>query len=217
MALNICVLRSGGEYRPEHVRALARRIPKLVCLSDVPIPGVQTITMLHDWQGWWCKMELFRPDIYGDMFYLDLDTVVVGDIERLASAGRTTMLSDFYFPERPASGLMYLSAADRDIVWQEWIKDPAGHMARCGSLGDQKLIGDCLPHAARWQDDYPRRRDQLQGPRLHQAAGHARPGQRPAAGRRDDRMLPWPAPPVGHQSRLGAELWLTQSSSASPA
>lgn len=155
MALNICVLRSGGEYRPEHVRALAQRIPKLVCLSDVPIPGVQTVTMLHDWPGWWCKMELFRPDIYGDLFYLDLDTVVVGDIERLASAGQTTMLSDFYFPERPASGLMYLSAADREIVWQEWIKDPAGHMARCGSLGDQKLIGDCLPHAARWQDDYP--------------------------------------------------------------
>ena len=155
MALNVCVLRRGGEYRPEHVRALAQKIPKLVCISDVAIPGVQTITMLHDWPGWWCKMELFRPDIYGDLFYLDLDTVVVGDIERLAAAGRTTMLSDFYFPGRAASGLMYLSAADREAVWHEWIKDPAGHMARCGNLGDQKLIGDCLPNAARWQDEFP--------------------------------------------------------------
>ncbi len=152
----ICVLRSGGEYRAEHVQALARQVPGLVCLSDQPIDGVPIIPMLHDWPGWWCKMELFRPDIYGDLFYLDLDTVVLGDIGAMASVGQTVMLDDFYWPGQAASGVMYLTEQDRATVWQEWVKCPEQHMTACGRLGDQKFIGDCLPHARRWQHLFPR-------------------------------------------------------------
>lgn len=152
----VCVLRSGGEYKPTHVQALARQVDGLVCLSDVPVPGVPTIPLSHDWPGWWSKMCAFNPElIQGDLLLMDLDTVVLGSIDHLVAIGKTTMLSDFYYPERAASGLMYLTEDDRGAVWDRWMTTPERHMASCGSLGDQKFVGDCLPRAARWQDEFP--------------------------------------------------------------
>ena len=156
----VCVLRSGGEYKPVHVQWLARQVPGLVCISDVKVPGVETIPLQHDWPGWWAKMCLFKPGIIaGDLLYLDLDTVVRGDLSPLikAAAGKTTMLSDFYWPEHPASGLMYIAERDKTKVWTEWMKSPAKHMARrggCGTMGDQGFIGPILD-PQRWQDVAP--------------------------------------------------------------
>lgn len=156
-ATRVCVLRSGGEYRPEHARRLARMVPGLVCLSDMEVRGVPTIRLRHDWPGWWAKMELFRPDIDGDLFYLDLDTTIAGKIDDLATVGRTTMLSDFYWPDRPASGVMYLTEDDRRKVWGRWMISPAANMARYRRDGDQGFIGSVLPDARRWQGDFPGR------------------------------------------------------------
>ena len=143
----VCVLRSGGEYKPVHVQWLARQVPGLVCISDVNVPGV-------------AKMCLFKPGIIaGDLLYLDLDTVVRGDLSPLieAAGGKTTMLSDFYWPEHPASGLMYIAERDKTKVWTEWMKSPAKHMARRGgrgTMGDQGFIGPILD-PQRWQDVAP--------------------------------------------------------------
>lgn len=153
----ICVLRSGGEYKPEHVRALAAQVPSLICLADALIDDVPTILLNHAWPTWWAKMEMFRPDIKGDVFYIDLDTVIKGDISDLVATGKTTMLADFYHPNRLASGLMYITEVDREKVWEAWYKEPDLHIARCGRFGDQKLIGEVLHDAKRWQDTHPER------------------------------------------------------------
>lgn len=157
MARVVCVLRSGGEYKPEHVRALAKQVPGLECISDVDIDGVPCIPMPEHWPGWWSKMNLFHPSIRGDLLYIDLDTVVVGDLSELASLGRTTLLSDFYYPERPASGLMYLAESDRAKVWAAWIADPKAAMHKCMRHGDQQFIGEVLHDAQRFQDVLPGR------------------------------------------------------------
>lgn len=162
-----CVLRSGGDFDAECVERLHAGVTKhlpidhrFVCLSDVPVP-CQRIPLRYGWPKWWAKMQAFHPDITGDVLYLDLDTVVVGDLSDIASVGRLTMLTDFYWPERPASGLMYLTEADRAKVWGAWMHGPVGHMQRCGSgprgdLGDQKFLGPILgPQAARFQDLLP--------------------------------------------------------------
>jgi len=157
--LIVTVLRSGGEYLPEHVYRLKKMLPgrMLYCLSDIRLnSSVVTISLKYDWAGWWSKMELFRPDFVCDWFYVDLDTTITGDISDMLNVGRTHMLSDFYRPERPASGLMYLTPDDRARVWNEWIKDPHGHMARAGTLGDQAFIRTVLGDGvARWQDTLP--------------------------------------------------------------
>ena len=80
-----CVLKSGSpEYNESHVRWLKRQcdvhapgVP-FVCLTDLlEIDGVETYPLIHHWPGWWSKIELFR---YEDVFYLDLDTVILNDI-----------------------------------------------------------------------------------------------------------------------------------------
>lgn len=58
---------------------------KFVCLTNQHIEGVDTIPLLHNWSGWWSKIELFRSDIPGDRFlYLDLDVIPLSDLDSLA-------------------------------------------------------------------------------------------------------------------------------------
>lgn len=146
------VLRSGGEYFPEHVLALrdgvARHLPaaRFVCLSDVPVPGVETKPLLFGWPGWWSKIELFSPGTFsGRVLYVDLDSVVVGDLSDLAGyAGPFAMLSDFYHPSRPASGVMAWEAGCDEAlaVWRAFKANPAAGMRAKG--GDQGFVRQVL-------------------------------------------------------------------------
>jgi hypothetical protein len=102
-----CVLRSGGHYDVEYVERLYRDVrwhtpaARFVCLSDVDVP-CERIPLIHDWPGWWAKIELFRPGLFhGPVLYLDLDSLVVGDVTPLFRK-RFTALADFY---RPSSGI----------------------------------------------------------------------------------------------------------------
>ena len=92
----VCVLRSGGDFRPEHAQRLARQVSGLVCLSDVQVPGVATRVLQHGWPGWWSKMEAFAPELEGDVLLIDLDTLV---LRMPALPAVTTVLPDFYRPE----------------------------------------------------------------------------------------------------------------------
>jgi len=153
----VCVLRAGKEYQPIHVQWLARQVPGLICLSDVPVPGVTTIPLRHNWPGWWAKIELFSTLIKGDLLYLDLDTVVLGSLSDLENIGATTLLEDFYKPELKASGFMFIKQEDKAKVWDAFIADPSGHMQRCTTRarwGDQGFLQDVLP-AHTWQQERP--------------------------------------------------------------
>lgn len=158
MVTRVCVLRSGKEYGPRHVQWLARQVPGLVCITLDDVPWVPTIRPRHDWPGWWSKLNLFDPELIpGDLLYLDLDTVVLGDLAPLERVGSTTMLSDFYHPQRPASGLMYIAQGDKAAVWSAWLKDPEAHMRRCVTTqcwGDQGFLAGVLT-PKRWQQILP--------------------------------------------------------------
>jgi hypothetical protein len=156
-----CVLRSGGDLNASDVArlqiCLKKHLPgtELHCLSDVEVPCTR-VPLNYHWPKWWSKMEMFRPDIKGDIFYLDLDTVVVGDISHLVSVGRDTMLSDFYYPWRSASGMMYLTEKTRADVWEHWIADPEYNMRYAGK-GDQVFLATTplIKDARIWQRDFP--------------------------------------------------------------
>jgi hypothetical protein len=153
--IKACVLRSGGDFGPEHVRWLARQVPGLVCLTDTPVEGVECVALEHDWPGWWAKMEMFGPSLQGDVLMIDLDTVVR---ELPAQPACTTVLRDFTQPDIIGSGFMYVTAHDRARVWEAWLADPAAHMAanqRWPKWGDQGFLMDHLADAARWQDSEP--------------------------------------------------------------
>jgi hypothetical protein len=163
----VCVLRSGGDYGREHVRALfagvARRWPRdlplrFVALTDASVgsAGIEERPLRTGWPGWWSKMELFlaEHDDLGDMLYFDLDTMVVGPLDAIARVGRLTLLRDFYHRRRVQSGMMYLPAAERPYACAAWVEDPDGVVSR--HRGDGQFLHELWRGKAdRWQDSLP--------------------------------------------------------------
>lgn len=160
--VKIClVYKTGGDYVREDVEILRGMIQthvtvpyELLLLTDDSPEEIGGTPLLHDWPGWWSKMEMFRPDIEGDIFYMDLDTVLVGNIDPLVQAGETTVLTDFYKPHGMGSGVMYLAEEDRRRIWEAWIGNPEGIIKTF--RGDQDFIGTLLGLTAkRWQNTHP--------------------------------------------------------------
>ena len=155
----ITVLRSGGEYRAEHVERLRKQ-------CEVHAPGVEFLCLsdldgglVSDWPGWWAKIELFR--LRGPVLYMDLDTTVIDDISpllRIAEDHDFVALRDFNPKQRAmGSGLMAWSG-DMSRIHAEFSASPAAHMKRCttpAAWGDQGFIEPLTPDRAYWQDLLP--------------------------------------------------------------
>lgn len=153
----ITVLRSGGIYDLEYLERLADGIYKhagheLWCLSDIDCPN--RIPLQHDWPGWWAKMELFRPDIEGRLFYLDLDTVICGDIRHMLEVTELTVLRHRYRwgeDKRVGSGVMMLPQDCRPAIWEKWLRTQDTNRPR----GDQEFMENVWTSHQKWQDLFP--------------------------------------------------------------
>lgn len=158
------VLRSGGEYRAEHVVRLRDQVRRFapgahfICLSDVPLP-VRWTKLEHDWPTWWAKIEVFR--LRGPVLYMDLDTTIVGDLAPLLDAVTQRdfiALRDFNPQQREmGSGLMSWSG-DMMRIKEAFATDPVGHMKRCSTprlWGDQGFIEGLTQGRAYWQELVP--------------------------------------------------------------
>lgn len=175
-----CVLRTSATYTDRWVYRLQRQIAehlstphRFVCLSDVPLEGCERIPLMHDWgnatgkagngwtvhKGWWAKIELFRPGLLtGPTLYLDLDTLVIGNMDAIAAAPRRfTALADFN-SGRFGSGMLAWRG-DWSAIYRAFMADPEGiahqydsrEPAETGRIGDQAFIEDTLVAlGARW-------------------------------------------------------------------
>ena len=174
----VCVLKTGVwrnrhmrvEYGPDHVRWLRDQFPRFVgtayrfvCMSDIQIPGVDVIPLRDDLPGWWSKLEMFRE--FDDVFYVDLDTVIVGDITRMVKyRHRLTVLRNLSSkqPGRIGSGVMAWRG-DYSHLYHEFMADPQRHMAECVTperWGDQGFIQHAQRDRGGWdhfQDLWPGR------------------------------------------------------------
>lgn len=155
MTIIATVLKSGGEYHPEHVQRLHAQFYGLpsVCLSDVVVPGVETLPLRNNWPGWFAKMEIFNPDlIQEDILYFDLDTLITGNPEPYLHDDRFRMLSDFYHPEKPASGMMFIPQGEKTFIWKAWAAHPQKWMGEY--RGDQDVLeAICGRDVARFSDN----------------------------------------------------------------
>lgn len=75
-------------YTPDHVykiRDMCKKHIKLnyefLCLTDFPNLDCNTIPLQYNLNGWWSKFELFK--IKGPVFYLDLDTIIINNIDSI--------------------------------------------------------------------------------------------------------------------------------------
>ncbi|WP_213322304.1 hypothetical protein [Klebsiella aerogenes] len=165
----VSVLKVSKEFTPKHAQWLHKQLKGLpsVCITDAgTIPGVNTAPLLMDWPGWWSKLELFNPehpDIgSSDLLYIDIDTVITGDIRPLCNLDKFSMLSDFGSVDplkAPlASGLMFIPAAEKYKAWEAFNRNPEHIISRPRVPpfhGDQGFIGEIYPDAQRFQLLFP--------------------------------------------------------------
>ncbi len=157
----LTVLRSGGEYMPWHVHALQRQVKehapdaRFQCLTDVDIPGVETIPLLYGWPGWFAKIEMLRADIGGGFLYSDLDNVILGPIEEFFRRHRYTTQRGGW------NALAYIPEGGAQEYVEEFKHAPGEHMMQHAPSGVQnKPFGDAGFMAARmsgpcWEDVLP--------------------------------------------------------------
>lgn len=112
----VCVMKSGGDFDEDYVFALRRGVAehltlphKFVCYTDLPIPGMSIKLLTENLDGWFSKFEIFRE--LGPVLYLDLDTIITGDITPLANSiingGEAFWMLEAFHPLRKwASGIM---------------------------------------------------------------------------------------------------------------
>lgn len=144
-----CVLKPSQEYDTDYVDHFLNGLRKQLDSYEFLLIGGS------EYPGWWSKLELFRPDIKGDLLYFDLDTMIVGNLDDILAINTLTVLSDFNVPNRMASGMMFIPEHERGNIWEEWIKDPDGHMHQWGGHGDGGFLSQFWEGAARWQDLVP--------------------------------------------------------------
>jgi len=105
-------------YPVEWIAHLKRMVEKhlplehrFVCMSNVEVP-CERIPLEHNWEGWWSKIELFRPGLFtGQVLYLDLDTVIVGSLEPLLKFGSHPFIGLRAFNPRKSSISSYMGSA----------------------------------------------------------------------------------------------------------
>jgi hypothetical protein len=162
----LCVLRTGGDFTPEHVLWLQDQVRdhltipyEFVCLSNIQFSGVYCVPLTKGWPGWWSKIELFRHD-FGRAFFMDLDTVIVGSLDEMAGHDHqfTALQSLSGEPVRSlASGVMAWRGPRRDL-YQAFKARADHHIATCnrkGNWGDQGFIHHHVDRWDAWQDLFP--------------------------------------------------------------
>lgn len=185
----VCVYKTGGAYSADYVLRLEKAVyehitisHRFICLTDsISVDCCEVTPLAHDWPGWWSKIELFRPDLnLGPCVYFDLDTMIVGNIDKLLEyAGGTpfAMLRGFskYNAANniPASGVMIGNFALHDEVYYAFGEKPEKYM-KMHKLGDQIYIANQIKeNIPRLQDVLPK--DYIVGKRIAKERGFSLP------------------------------------------
>ena len=152
--LVLCVCKSGAEYNAEWVRKLKAGVARNLtvpyefkCLSDIDVPD--RIPLRHKWPGWWSKIEVFR-EVTGPTLYLDLDTVVTGNIDHLTKTEHDfCAIRNFHDPKMIGSAVMWFKGPMKHVYDSfcekpfKWI-DYHERKRNGPYLGDQAFVWDSL-------------------------------------------------------------------------
>ena len=153
-----CVLNTrGGKsvYDPLWVKRLHHGVDKymnvpyeFVCLSDVDV-HCDRIPLEHldvNVDGWWSKLELFRPGQFiGPVLYLDLDTLIVGSLDSMFAQSDFRIVRDFLVNNNFNSSVMSWSGDDMAEVYKDFFEKRQNHITekdirRIRGIGDQAYI-----------------------------------------------------------------------------
>ena len=160
----VCVLKTGGDYDAHHVDILRAHCTKFlpphrfICISDNKSVPDRT-RFIHNWPGWWSKMEIFGPRVPdAPTLYIDLDTVIVANCDDLIASVTGlpfVILRDVIRgtknPKAMQSSVMFWSSRPAG-VYEKFLASPEQHMLNY--RGDQDFLETVIPPSicSYWQD-----------------------------------------------------------------
>lgn len=182
--INVVCLKFGNKYDARYVNRLfwaVRRnttVPfKFHCFTEQTngiVSDIKTHPLPHNLPGvgWWHKLYMFSKDIpiEGRIFYVDLDTLVTGNLDDLLSFNKGFMcLRDLFLArmsphykdrfgtakEAVGSGVMSWEAGKHTQIWDSFIKNPQAVVQSLHPHGDQKWIQKQQTERRYWQDKFP--------------------------------------------------------------
>lgn len=172
-------------YKVEDVQKYQRMVLRWIpdatfrCLSNVDVPGVECIPLTSGFEGWWPKMELFRPDLpAGRNVYYDLDTLIIREPTAITkypapfatikpgrgvgSFGKTPLEPEPWKPWKDQEGFWRVPRYQTSVmVWDSeyghrfWEAFTPEHKARLAS--DQDFLGEVFPNEARMPTEWFRK------------------------------------------------------------
>jgi len=127
----ICFLwgKWGGNFGVEYVRRLKHGVDRhlslphrFVCLSDRKVGGIETIPLGLEWAKWNLrKIYAYKPGLFkGRVLMLDLDVVIVGSIDDIASyAGKFATCEGAYRKRKIGGSIISFEAGfGKKMLWQ---------------------------------------------------------------------------------------------------
>jgi hypothetical protein len=176
--VNIVCLKWGTKYGPEYVNRLYAGVKrntsvpfKFWCFTE-DSAGIDSevhiapLPFSNQLETWWNKLYLFSDNIpipKGEtIFYVDLDTLIVGNIDHVLTRNytRLVILRDFFYgiaksANNYGSGLMLWKHGLYNSVWQKFIESSKKNVEEAGSYGDQWWIEKQIKKVFFWQDIFP--------------------------------------------------------------
>lgn len=157
--MNVVCVKSKPRYSHEWVNRLYGMVEKnmtiphkFICLTDDD-SGLKCASkrLPQGLRGWWAKLALFRTVLTPPVLYLDLDTLILGNLDFVKDYdGDFALLRDFYREDGFGSGVM-LWTRPFDYIWNEWLR----HGTPDHPLGDQGWMEMMVPDADCLQDVFP--------------------------------------------------------------
>jgi hypothetical protein len=154
-------------YKPVWVERLQRMIHKNLplshtfsCLTNSDEVKTRTVPLVHNYPGWWSKIELFRPGVFKTkwVLYFDLDLVVMKDLSPLCqkksasftavsampSDGKIQTTKDGKVVRLLNSSVMFFNTEEMSSVYERFnesvMKDFRGDQDWLGHLVQEKAI-----------------------------------------------------------------------------
>ncbi len=159
----VCVLKSGVfkpwpykeytvQYGPHHVQWLQAQFAaqvktphRFVCLTDMEIPGVETLPLQDNLPGWWSKLEIFRD--FTKAAYVDLDTVILGDVSEILCNGHKFTMAGHMTKRFGINSSVMSWDGDYRFIYDDFMANKDETMGRYvirSHWGDQDFIRDTL-------------------------------------------------------------------------
>jgi len=167
---NVACVKYGTKYGSEYVNKLFGAVTRNTtvpftfhCFTD-DTSGLNSNIVTHELpytnvSGWWQKLYLFSNElnITGRMFFLDLDTLIVGNIDHyLTQESGFIVLRDLWAGgDNVGSAIMSFDIGKHTHIWETFIQNPIAAIHDLYPHGDQKWVQRQQPTRTYWQDIFP--------------------------------------------------------------